>query len=121
MALAPTAQMFAGISNENEFFGHHYLSEVFRGDIRAQLDRWAKAEDEGGARAPQKVLGGLGARWFQARKVLAAAKNREAVQEAFAELQRLLLNALGFEITPEVVTLADRYPTRVWAKAGTTG
>src|SRR5207248_3207764 len=109
------------ISNENEFFGHHYLSEVFRGDIREQLDRWAKTEDEGGARAPQKVLGGVGAKWFQARKVLAAAKDTEAITEAFIALQRLLFGAFGYELEPEAVTLADGYPVRVWAKAGTVG
>lgn len=117
--LDSAAQTFAGIGNENEFFGHHYLSEVFGGDIREQLDRWAKIEDEGGARAPQKVLGGLGAKWFQARKVLATAKGAEATAEAFAALQRLLLGAFGYEIAPDVVTLADGYPFRIWAKAGT--
>lgn len=119
--LDTAAHTFAGIGNENEFFGHHYLSEVFRGDIREQLERWAKTEDEGGARAPQRVLGGLGAKWFQARKVLAAAKDSEATAEAFTAMQRLLFGAFGYEIAPEVLTLADGYPVRVWAKTGTTG
>lgn len=119
--LDAASQTFSGISNENEFFGHHYLSEVFRGDIRDQLDRWAKTEDEGGARAPQKALGGIGAKWFQARKVLPTAKDSEETAEAFTALQRLLFGALGYEIAPEAVTLADGYPVRVWAKAGTGG
>src|SRR5689334_11013882 len=105
--LDSATQTFVGIANENEFFGHHYLSEVFRGDIREQLDRWATTEAEGGARAPQKVLGGLGAKWFQARKALGSAKNTEDARDAFAALQRPLLGALGYEIAPEVVTLAD--------------
>src|SRR5215217_3061927 len=96
--LDSAAQTFAGIGNENEFFGHHYLSEVFRGDIREQLDRWVKTEDGGGARAPQKVLAGLGAKWFQARKVLAAAKDSESTAEAFTAMQRPLFGAFGYEI-----------------------
>ena len=118
--LDTTAQTFAGIENENEFFGHHYLAEVFRGDIRDQLDDWLKRED-GVWRAPQKVLAGLGARWFQARRVLASAKGPEAVSDAFTALQQPLLAALGYEISPESVSLVDGYPTRVWTRAGIAG
>lgn len=39
MPVADTVQTFAGIANENEFYGHHYLSEVFKGDIRALIER----------------------------------------------------------------------------------
>jgi hypothetical protein len=116
--LETTAQTFAGIDNENEFFGHHYLAEVFRGDIRDQLDAWVARED-GAWRAPQKVMSGLGARWFQARKTLAAVKDPEATVESFTALQRPLLTALGYEICSQVVTLVDGYPVRIWASAGT--
>jgi len=33
-----TAITFAGIANENEFFSHHYLAEVFRSDIQDTLN-----------------------------------------------------------------------------------
>lgn len=116
--LDTTAQTFAGIENENEFFGHHYLAEVFRGDIRDQLDRWLERED-GVWRAPQKVLAGLGGRWFQTRRALASAKSVQEMSEAFTGLQRPLLATLGYEITPEIVSLVDGYPFRCWARAGT--
>jgi hypothetical protein len=29
MPVAEAVQSFAGIANENEFYGHHYLAEVF--------------------------------------------------------------------------------------------
>ena len=29
-----------GIHNENEFYSHHYLAEIFAGDIQATLERW---------------------------------------------------------------------------------
>ena len=38
MSVAQTVQSFAGIANENEFYGHHYLAEVFKGDIRALIE-----------------------------------------------------------------------------------
>ena len=36
-----------------------------------------------------------------------------------AEVDCALLREFGYEIAPDVVTLADGYPFRIWAKAGT--
>ena len=47
LAAAPT---FVGIANENEFYSHHYLAEVFGGDIRDRLEAWQQAEDADPAR-----------------------------------------------------------------------
>ena len=33
-----------GISNENEFYSQHYLSEIFSGDVRGVLEVWAEQE-----------------------------------------------------------------------------
>ena len=46
-ATAETAATFAGIHNENEFYSHHYLSEVFAGDIREAVERWREAAPSG--------------------------------------------------------------------------
>ena len=43
MPAAETTATFAGIHNENEFYSHHYLSEVFAGDIREIVERWRDA------------------------------------------------------------------------------
>ena len=122
MAILDTAaQTFAGVTNENEFFGYHYLAEVFRGDIRNQLDAWLAREDatkEGVTRAPQKVLAGLAGRWFVGRKALADARDEDAFREAFLDLQRPLLAALGYTVAPDVATLVDDHPFRVWCRAG---
>ena len=45
MSVAQTVQSFTGIDNENEFYGHHYLAEVFKGDIRALIESWQATED----------------------------------------------------------------------------
>ena len=45
MAVLDAVQTFAGIANENEFYSHHYLAEVFKGDIKARLDAWPTAEE----------------------------------------------------------------------------
>jgi hypothetical protein len=48
MSVAQTVQSFAGIANENEFYGHHYLAEVFKGDIRTLIESWQATEDAAG-------------------------------------------------------------------------
>ena len=50
-AAAETAATFAGIHNENEFYSHHYLSEVFAGDIRETVERWREATEGDSRRA----------------------------------------------------------------------
>ena len=35
MPTLDAVQTFVGIVNENEFYSHHYLAEVFKGDIKA--------------------------------------------------------------------------------------
>ena len=37
--MADTATTFAGIHDENEFYSHHYLFEIFTGDIRDTVAR----------------------------------------------------------------------------------
>ena len=39
-------QNFAGIANEIEFYSHHYLAEVFKGDIKTKLDAWEATKTE---------------------------------------------------------------------------
>lgn len=68
MPILEAIQTFAGIANENEFYSHHYLSEVFKGDIKKRLDAWeahetANSVDES-QRAPQKLLQGWAQKWL---------------------------------------------------------
>ncbi|RDI98960.1 class I SAM-dependent DNA methyltransferase [Dyella solisilvae] len=117
------ADVFAGITNENEFYGHHYLAEVFKGDIRERLDVWSASEEaakvEGGDwRSPQRVLAGCGGRWFRQREKLRSIQDPDAFHAAFAELQRPLLAALGYAITPSVLELVAHVPLRVWQRLG---
>ena len=44
MAEKDTTSSYVGISNENEFYSQHYLSEIFKGDIKSILDTWLAAE-----------------------------------------------------------------------------
>ena len=53
------AATFAGIHNENKFYSHHYLSEIFAGDLRATVDRWRGAAEAGGGPTPYAALRAL--------------------------------------------------------------
>ena len=80
MAVLDTVQTFAGIANENEFYSHHYLAEVFKGDIKARIDAWLQREqeserDDDTGRAPFKRLASCSSRWFALRGDLS--KSRE--------------------------------------------
>ena len=53
---AATAAALTGIHNENEFYSHHYLSEIFSGDIRATVDRWREQADAESGRTWDEVV-----------------------------------------------------------------
>ena len=75
MPVLEAVQTFAGITNENEFYSHHYLAEVFKGDIKDRLEAWdvqeaqhpSDAPDHEQHRAPQKRLQAWAQRWFALR------------------------------------------------------
>ena len=49
---------FTGIQNENEFYSHHYLAELFANDIQTTTARWrdSAAESANGKRTPDQAL-----------------------------------------------------------------
>ncbi|HCZ16979.1 MAG TPA: N-6 DNA methylase [Candidatus Accumulibacter sp.] len=127
MSVAQTVQSFAGIANENEFYGHHYLAEVFKGDIRALIESWQAAEDAAGeaaaearadARAPHKRLAGLGAKWFATLAVQARLREDAERLLAHRQLHAPLLEALGYPLRPQQIELQAGMPVPVWAAFG---
>ncbi|MDG4597490.1 MAG: class I SAM-dependent DNA methyltransferase [Candidatus Contendobacter sp.] len=106
-----TAATFAGIANENEFFSHHYLAEVFRGDIQDTVNRWQTAEDahpgEETHRAPFGRLRALARDWFAGRERI----GRERGEGQRLALERALLGrlfaALGYALQPIGLPLGE--------------
>ena len=98
---------FAGIHNENEFYSHHYLAEIFTGDIRGAIERWRKAAEAGGARAPYAELRALAPDYLRFRRDF----DRERRSAKRIDLQRdwfrQLLRALGYPWQPANLRLAD--------------
>jgi type II restriction/modification system DNA methylase subunit YeeA len=64
MSVSETAATYIGISNENEFYTHHYLSEIFKGDIKEVLDSWKRTDEEQGTKPPYHQLRLLAREYF---------------------------------------------------------
>ncbi|CAN1529185.1 hypothetical protein MCEMIEM28_01361 [Burkholderiaceae bacterium] len=100
MPVLDAVQTFAGISNDNEFYSHHYLAEVFRGDIKIRIDAWEDEEaahvNDDAHRAPPKRLQSWAQKWFALRGQINRAKDDADKWRLFVQLQSGLLQALGY-------------------------
>ncbi len=100
MPVLEAVQTFTGIANENEFYSHHYLAEVFKGDIKARLDAWEALEEQHPGieahRAPPKRLQAWAQKWFALRSQIDRAKDDADRWSLFAQMQTGLLQALGY-------------------------
>lgn len=114
----PVIQSFAGIANENEFFGNHYLAEVFKGDIKTLLDKWHEEDEAKKFRAPDKRLAGLGGKFFAALAAHARLRDDAELLEIHQALHQPLLEALGYVRRPERREFAPGMPLPVWAVFG---
>jgi hypothetical protein len=128
MSVDQTVQTFVGITNENEFYGHHYLAEVFQGDIKTLIEQWNAAEEAAGtqeekaaARAPHRRLGGLGGKWFTSVSALGRLKDPAECLKAHAALHQPLLEALGYRIQSRQLELQAGMPVPAWSVLGKDG
>ncbi len=100
MAVLDAVETFAGIANENEFYSHHYLSEVFKGDIKSRLEAWDANEalhpGVEAERSPAKRLGACAQKWFALRGQIARAGNDAEKWSIYTQMQTGLLQALGY-------------------------
>lgn len=111
MRVLEAIQTFAGIANENEFYSHHYLSEVFKGDIKDRLAAWdaeeAQHPGDEAHRAPAKRLQGWAQRWFSLRNQVQRGKDENERWHSFVQMQTGLLQALGYAQPPRSSTLHE--------------
>lgn len=111
MPVLEAVQTFAGIANENEFYSHHYLSEVFKGDIKSRLDAWDANEaahpGEDEHRAPAKRLQSWAQKWFALRNQLQRAGDADERWALFSRLQGGLLQALGYPAPAKLPVLHE--------------
>ena len=134
MAVLDAVETFAGIANENEFYSHHYLSEVFKGDIKSRLEAWDAHEAlHPGVefeRSPAKRLGAWAQKWFALRGQIARAGSDAEKWSIYTQMQTGLLQALGYAAPGgagklgTVHELVPGHPLPLWqllAKGGAQG
>ena len=100
---------FTGIQNENEFYSHHYLSELFANDIQATTSRWREAAAEGtnGRRAPDQALRALAHPYLVFRQQFGRRRGDQARVSLQRDWFRNLLTALGYDFQPANHLLDD--------------
>ena len=115
---AATAATFTGIHNENEFYSHHYLSEIFSGDIRATVKRWHEAAEAERGRTPYAALRALAGEYVRFRRDFD--RERRSGQRLILQREwfRHLLPALGYEWSPANHQLDDGDEVPVLCAAG---
>jgi len=100
---------FTGIQNENEFYSHHYLAELFANDIQATTARWREsaAENANGARTPDQALRALARPYLQFRQEFSRERRNQARIKLQRDWFRLLLTTLGYDFEPANFSLDD--------------
>lgn len=96
-----------GISNENEFYTHHYLSAILEGDLKDVFAKWAQKEEQEALRPPYARLGALSKPYFQLRNRLEKIKQPSSIQEIQHEFFAELLDVLGYPFAPTLKLLDD--------------
>lgn len=110
--------VYVGIGNENEFYSHHYLSEIFSGDIRQVLADWQTEEENSGTKPPWRLLGALYRPYFAARDRLSRERNPEQRIAAQRLFFNELLGVLGYSVCPGDYLLEDGCSLPVVTKGG---
>ncbi len=104
----PVHAVFAGISNENEFFSHHYLSELFTRDIKNTVKRWNQAEGDDRERiTPHRRLRALRKTHTRLRRRYESARDPATRLAHQREWHRGLLRVLGYDCQPVNHRLED--------------
>ena len=123
---AATAAALPGIHNENEFFSHHYLSEIFAGDVRETVERWRAAADAAGdadapGGPPNAALRALAPEYVRFRRAFERERRADRKLRLQRDWFRRLLEALGYAWRPANHPLEDGDEIPALAAAGARG
>ena len=96
-----------GITNENEFYTHHYLSAILENDLRDLFKEWNRKADEEDIPQPYKKIRSLRKEYFALQDALQRERNIEDRLALQRDFQAQLLSALGYESYFTLVLLDD--------------
>jgi len=96
-----------GISNENEFYTHHYLAAILENDLKSVFQQWRQREEEENIPQPSSQLRSLRRDYFAMRSNLERVRNpadRLQIQRSFCHDW---LQALGYQLHPHCIETDD--------------
>lgn len=96
-----------GISNENEFYTHHYLAAILENDLKSVFQQWRQREEEENIPQPSSQLRSLRRDYFAMRSSLERVRNpaeRLQIQRSFCHDW---LQALGYQLHPHCIETDD--------------
>jgi hypothetical protein len=94
-----------GITNENEFYTHHYLSVILENDLKDLYREWSDKDRE--TPAPPALINSLAKSYFTFLNHFNTERNPWQKLTLQREITNQILNALGYGQTPEAVLLDD--------------
>ncbi|MCF5570238.1 N-6 DNA methylase, partial [Pseudomonas sp. PA-3-11C] len=97
--------VITGLTNANEFYSQHYLDEILEKDLKSLFDQWK----EQGAQSPvARLRAAAGANgYFRAREGFINGRKTSERASLFIDLVQPLLAALGYELAPQNLPLAE--------------
>lgn len=96
-----------GITNENEFYSHHYLDAILQDDIKNIAKTWKENAAENNKKSPPEQLGSLTKNYFHLRSQFNQEKDNSQRLELHRQWLSELFGVLGYEINPSAIVLDD--------------
>ncbi|MGM0540496.1 MAG: hypothetical protein ACQERT_15005, partial [Thermodesulfobacteriota bacterium] len=91
-----------GITNENEFYTHHYLSAILENDLKDLFKEWNRRQKEEKIPTPASIIGGLSRDYFRLRSELSETKDPDTRQQLQKTFLEKLISALGYPYQPQL-------------------
>lgn len=95
----------AGLTNANEFYSQHYLDEILEKDLKPLFDQWKEQGADSPIARLRTASGANG--YFRARQRFLTERKASERASLFIDLVQPLLQAIGYQLAPENLALAD--------------
>ncbi|HHM5929681.1 TPA: class I SAM-dependent DNA methyltransferase [Pseudomonas aeruginosa] len=95
----------AGLTNANEFYSQHYLDEILEKDLKPLFDQWKEQGADSPVARLRTASGANG--YFRARQRFLTERKVSERASLFIDLVQPLLQAIGYQLAPENLALAD--------------
>ena len=89
-----------GISNENEFYAHHYLHALLEGDLRGVIKKWTDQKRE----APWRILRRQSNGYFAAKEAFSRKRDPQECLAIQRNCLERILEGLEYDVKPRLIS-----------------